>query len=86
MPDRRDFETMWTEREDGVLTLTLNRPDRLNAFTNHVMEDWLTVLGDSTRALIVTGAGRGLYAGADRWAEGTSRARNALARVFFAPC
>jgi enoyl-CoA hydratase/carnithine racemase len=55
---------------DGVFTLTLNRPDRLNAFTAEMMEELLAVLDeidadDAIRAVIVTGAGRGFCAGAD---------------------
>jgi enoyl-CoA hydratase/carnithine racemase len=50
--------------------VTLNRPDRLNAFTTQMMFDWLDVLDaidadDDVRAVIVTGAGRGFCAGAD---------------------
>ena len=64
------YETLLTERDEGVLTVTLNRPERLNAFTNQMMTDWLDLLDeidadDAVRAVIVTGAGRGFCAGAD---------------------
>jgi enoyl-CoA hydratase/carnithine racemase len=64
------LETMYVEVEEGVMTVTLNRPDRLNAFTVPMLHDWLAVLDradedDDVRALIVTGAGRGFCAGAD---------------------
>jgi enoyl-CoA hydratase/carnithine racemase len=64
------LETMRTELEDGVLTLTLNRPDRLNAFNPRMGDDWFRVLDaidavDAIRAVIVTGEGRGFCAGAD---------------------
>lgn len=64
------YETLLTEVEDGVMTITLNRPDRLNAFTTQMMSDWLELLDevdadDDVRAVVVTGAGRGFCAGAD---------------------
>ena len=64
------YETVLTEVCDGVMTVTLNRPDRLNAFTVQMMYDWLTLLDaidadDDVRAVVVTGAGRGFCAGAD---------------------
>jgi enoyl-CoA hydratase/carnithine racemase len=64
------YETLLTEREDGVLTVTLNRPDRLNAFTTQMLEDLLALFDeidadDAVRAVVVTGAGRGFCAGAD---------------------
>ncbi len=64
------YETLLTETRDRVLTVTLNRPDRLNAFTTQMMLDWLHLLDaidadDDVRAVIVTGAGRGFCAGAD---------------------
>jgi len=64
------YETLLTDLDDGVLTVTLNRPDRLNAFTQRMMEDWLELLDavdadDDVRVVIVTGAGRGFCAGAD---------------------
>lgn len=65
-----DYETITTETEDGVMTLTLNRPDRLNAFTNRMKDEMIAALDladadDAVRAIIVTGAGRGFCAGAD---------------------
>jgi enoyl-CoA hydratase/carnithine racemase len=64
------YETLLTELEYGVLTVTLNRPDRLNAFTEKMMREWLALLDeidadDAVRVVIVTGAGRGFCAGAD---------------------
>ena len=64
------YETLRTEVEDGVMTVTLNRPDRLNAFTAGMMRELLDVIDtidrdDAIRVAIVTGAGRGFCAGAD---------------------
>jgi enoyl-CoA hydratase/carnithine racemase len=64
------YETLLTERQDGVLTVTLNRPDRLNAFTLQMMFDLLALFDavdadDDVRVVVVTGAGRGFCAGAD---------------------
>lgn len=64
------LETMRTELEAGVLTLTLSRPERLNAFNPQMGDDWFRVLDaidvvDEIRAVIVTGEGRGFCAGAD---------------------
>jgi enoyl-CoA hydratase/carnithine racemase len=65
-----DFEQIATEVADGVLTITLNRPERLNAWTaqmgRELMEAFdLADADDEVRAIIVTGAGRGFCAGAD---------------------
>ncbi len=58
------------EVADGILTLTLHRPDKLNAFTVTMMSEMLDAFDrsdadDAVRAVIVTGAGRGFCAGAD---------------------
>jgi enoyl-CoA hydratase/carnithine racemase len=55
---------------DGVATLTLNRPDRLNAMNDAMFEGLMTAFDqtdgdDAVRAVIVTGAGRAFCAGAD---------------------
>lgn len=64
------YETLLTEQADGVLTVTLNRPDRLNAFTTQMMHELLHLFdaidaADDVRVAVVTGAGRGFCAGAD---------------------
>ena len=64
------YETLTAEVEDGLLTLTLNRPDRLNAVNTAMICDYLDALDaadrdDDVRAVIVTGAGRAFCAGAD---------------------
>src|SRR6476619_5697642 len=56
--------------DDNVATITLNRPDKLNAFTVTMMREMIDAFGridadDDVRAIIVTGAGRGFCAGAD---------------------
>src|SRR5919199_1406363 len=55
---------------DGVALLTLNRPDRLNAWTGEMERAYFDLLADcaeraEVRAIVVTGAGRGFCAGAD---------------------
>jgi len=55
---------------DRVATITLNRPDQLNAFTGVMMREMIDAFDqvdadDDVRAVIVTGAGRGFCAGAD---------------------
>ena len=64
------FETITTDVEDGILTLTLNRPEILNAFNHTMLREMIEVFDqadadDDVRAIIVTGAGRGYCAGAD---------------------
>jgi enoyl-CoA hydratase/carnithine racemase len=64
------YEQITTEAADGVLTITLNRPDRLNAWTPTMGRELIAAFDaadadDAVRAIIVTGAGRGYCAGAD---------------------
>jgi enoyl-CoA hydratase/carnithine racemase len=70
-----DFEQIRYEVADSVLTITLNRPDRLNAWTPTMARELLAAFDaadadDDVRAVIVTGAGRGFCAGADLQAGG----------------
>src|SRR5579859_3034759 len=71
------FETLLYSVEEGIATITLNRPDRLNAFNTQMMREMiaafdLTDADDAVRAVIVTGAGRGFCAGADLAAGGAT--------------
>jgi enoyl-CoA hydratase/carnithine racemase len=64
------FETLTTELENRTLTVTLNRPDRMNALTTKMLIELLAVFdeidrNDEIRVAIVTGAGRAFCAGAD---------------------
>jgi 2-(1,2-epoxy-1,2-dihydrophenyl)acetyl-CoA isomerase len=64
------FETITLAIADQVATLTLNRPDRLNAFTNKMHEELRAAIEQirapgAARCLVITGAGRGFCAGAD---------------------
>ena len=64
------FEQIATELADHVFTITLNRPERLNAFTATMGDELRAAFDDAdaddeVRAVIVTGAGRGFCAGAD---------------------
>jgi enoyl-CoA hydratase len=65
-----EYETLLYEKEHGVITVTLNRPERLNAINGQMMMD-LDVMADEieedeeARVVILTGAGRAFCAGAD---------------------
>lgn len=64
------FETLLYAVDEGIATVTLNRPEKLNAFTAKMMAEMIAVFDltdadDDVRAVIVTGAGRAFCAGAD---------------------
>ena len=64
------FETIKYEVKDSILTITLNRPDRLNAFTGQMMNDLISAFDsashdDEVSVVFVPGEGRGWCAGAD---------------------
>jgi len=65
-----EYSEILLDVADGVATITLNRPDRLNAFTTTMARELVaafdaTDTDDEVRVVIVTGAGRGFCAGAD---------------------
>jgi len=64
------YETVLYESVDGVGTIALNRPERLNGITNQMMRDLYDVLSGlpadhSTRVVVLTGSGKGFCPGAD---------------------
>ncbi|MGZ4703228.1 MAG: enoyl-CoA hydratase/isomerase family protein [Acidimicrobiales bacterium] len=65
-----DYDTIRTEVVGEVLVLTLDRPERLNAWTPHMAEELVDAIGAANDdpaigAMVMTGAGRGFCAGAD---------------------
>jgi enoyl-CoA hydratase/carnithine racemase len=65
-----DYQTLRLETADGIATLTLNRPEQLNAWNDAMEEEISAALArcdqdDAVRAVVVTGAGRAFCAGAD---------------------
>jgi enoyl-CoA hydratase/carnithine racemase len=69
-----DFEQIRYEKSDGVATITLNRPERMNAFTPLMLDEWLAALQDAhadpdTRVIILTAEGRGFCTGMDVQAQ-----------------
>lgn len=70
MASNPTYETLLYEIADNVLTITLNRPEKLNAFNNKMRIEIIDALDhadadDDVRAIIFTGAGRAYCAGAD---------------------
>ena len=66
-----------TQVDEGILTITLDRPDKLNAFTGRMMFELIDAFDradadDDVRVVVVTGAGRGFCAGADLSAGGST--------------
>lgn len=67
---RMTYEHIAYDLADGVLTITLNRPEQLNAFTGTMQRELLEACDradadDNVRVIVVTGRGRGFCAGAD---------------------
>jgi enoyl-CoA hydratase/carnithine racemase len=83
------YETLRTELDDRIMTVTLSRPDRLNALSPTMAHELLEVIdevdrNDEVRAVIVTGEGRAFCAGADLGGGGGSfdRGEESGAREF----
>jgi enoyl-CoA hydratase/carnithine racemase len=79
------FETILYDVADAVATVTLNRPDRLNAVNTTVIRELVAAFDqadgdDGVRAVIVTGAGRAFCAGADLGGGGATFAGSGAGR------
>jgi len=64
------YETILTDTSENIFTITINRPDKLNALNTQMIHDLIAAFDaadadDAVRAIIVTGAGRAFCAGAD---------------------
>src|SRR5437762_14228059 len=63
-------EHLFATEDSGILTITLNRPEKLNAFVGHMRRDLAETLEEaasnrSVRVVVITGAGRAFCAGGD---------------------
>jgi 2-(1,2-epoxy-1,2-dihydrophenyl)acetyl-CoA isomerase len=70
------------EIADGIATITLNRPEKLNAFTGEMLEEWLVSLEDArtnpeVRVIVMTGNGRAFTTGGDVEGFGASAKKTA---------
>jgi len=66
-----NFDTIILKKEEGIATLTLNRPEVLNAFNRQMWEELIEAIDviskdSEIKVLVITGAGRAFSAGADR--------------------
>ena len=64
------FRDMLYTKEDGIVTITFNRPRALNALTATMMKEWMTAMEDATnddqvKVVVLTGAGRAFCSGRD---------------------
>ena len=70
-------------RDDGIATMTLNRPNRLNCFDQNMFKEWQEVIeqvayDDKIRVLIITGAGRAFSSGVDLSILGSDKSQSAF--------
>ena len=70
MTNTMTYQTILTDTDDAITTITLNRPDRLNAWTFQMNDELVQALNagnadNEVEAFVITGAGRGFCAGAD---------------------
>lgn len=83
---RTDFQYLLTLQDEGVLTITMNRPEVLNAFNDQMLDELTEAMetaahDQQVRCIVLTGAGRAFGAGQDLNAFSTVRADNQPAQV-----
>ena len=83
MTNRPTYSELIYDLSENIATITLNRPNQLNSFTNVMLQELLdlfdvTDADDNVRAIIITGAGRAFCAGADLSAGAESFSDNNL--------
>lgn len=70
MTQQADYEAILYDVSDRIATITLNRPERMNSFSDALLHEWEDAIrraaeDEGVRAVIITGAGRAFCAGAD---------------------
>ena len=86
-----DGSDLLVERADGVVTLTLNRPEKKNAITGEMWRGLIEVFDEvatnpDDRVLVITGAGDGFCSGADLADAGDCRAAPGVGRALARRC
>ena len=81
-------EIKFEVRDNGIATMTLNRPDKLNSFTRKLFEEWKDVVArcvfeNDVRVLIVTGEGRAFSSGVDLSVLGSDRLKQPAFRFYY---
>lgn len=76
---RTDFQHLLVERDEGVVTITMNRPEVLNAFNDLMLQELTEAIeaasrDDTIRCVVLTGAGRAFGAGQDLSGFGSAHA------------
>ena len=82
------YQTIRLDVADGIATITLNRPEKLNAVNGQMIDELIAAADqadadDAVRAVIVTGAGRAFCAGADLSRGADTFDRNARPAKFY---
>ena len=85
MSESSQFETILVGRDEGIVTVTLNRPEKKNAANSQMWEELRVVFeevarNDTDRVLIITGAGGAFCSGADLGAA-SALSENGMARM-----
>jgi Enoyl-CoA hydratase/carnithine racemase len=84
-----DYETVTFEvQPNGIATMTLNRPNQLNCFTQKMLQEWGDVISrcaydNKIKVLVVTGAGRAFSSGVDITMLGSDRFDPAQFRYYY---
>ena len=81
-------EVKFDVRENGIATMTLNRPEKLNSFTRKMFDEWKDVVArcvfeDKIRVLIITGEGRAFSSGVDLAALGSDKLKQPAFRFYY---
>ncbi len=83
---RTDFQHLLVEQDEGVITLTMNRPEVLNAFNDLMLEELTEAIeaaaqDETVRCIVLTGAGRAFGAGQDLSGFGVAHGNDEPFRV-----
>lgn len=81
-------EIKFDVRDDGIATMTLNRPERLNSFSRKMFDEWKDVIArcafdDKIRVLVVTGEGRAFSSGVDLTVLGSDTLSSPAFRFYY---